>query len=395
MPDIQGGAAQPVQTSNQAPSGGPAIPVAVVSDGRAVMAGPYQPIVEVADNRARQGGAAMPVVVGIGSGVAISGDPLPVYVVSGSLSPVAPVLPDVASATLLLNLQADTGVTTSTESFAGSGTITQLLTAITGIGTAFRSEVVVGDRITSSDSTINGIVQTITDNTHLTLSTSATVEGGLSYNIIPQSDTARVTTWIDQSSGAHNFTQSGTARPSKQTIGGYPAIIFDGVNDWMLGSDFADNLASFTIFAVYETITSKIVIGKALNDDSAAGWSLRSTRAVLYLQTDGGSAFIDTALDSSTLLLGDPHLVVVQWDAPGPPTIRVDGTVPAQTPDSFGTVDDFSNAENVILGSFVDTGYNGVWEGHLYAAMIYTPAPNASDRAAIEAWLATRYGITL
>lgn len=81
---IIGGSAQPVQTSNQAPSGGPAIPVAVVTTG-AVMAGPYQPVVEVTDNRARMGGPALPVIVGIGSGVAIAGPPLPVYVVSGSL----------------------------------------------------------------------------------------------------------------------------------------------------------------------------------------------------------------------------------------------------------------------------------------------------------------------
>ncbi len=86
---ILGGAAQPVQTSNQAPNGGPAIPVAVMTaveaTARGVIAGPYQPIVAVADNRARLGGAALPVVVGIGSGAAIAGPPLPVYVVSGSL----------------------------------------------------------------------------------------------------------------------------------------------------------------------------------------------------------------------------------------------------------------------------------------------------------------------
>ncbi len=89
MSNIQGGAAQTVQNSNQAPSGGPAIPIAVLTaveaNARGVIAGPYQPVVAVNDNRARIGGAAMPVVVGIGSSAAIAGPPLPVYVVSGSL----------------------------------------------------------------------------------------------------------------------------------------------------------------------------------------------------------------------------------------------------------------------------------------------------------------------
>jgi hypothetical protein len=94
MADIQGGAAQPVQVSSQAPSAGPAIPVAVMTDGeataRGVMAGPVQGVVEVTDGRIRLGGAAIPVVVGNGNGFTISGPPIPVYVVSGSLTPITP-----------------------------------------------------------------------------------------------------------------------------------------------------------------------------------------------------------------------------------------------------------------------------------------------------------------
>jgi len=89
--DIQGGPAQPVQTSSQAPSAGPAIPVAVMTaieaTARGVIAGPVQPVVEVADGRIRLGGAAIPVYVSSGNGFTIAGAPMPVYVVSGSLTP--------------------------------------------------------------------------------------------------------------------------------------------------------------------------------------------------------------------------------------------------------------------------------------------------------------------
>jgi len=92
--DIQGGSAQPVQTSSQAPSSGPAIPVAVMTDteanARGVIAGPVQGVVEVTDGRMRLGGPAIPVVVGSGNGFTIAGPPIPVYVVSGSFGPTPP-----------------------------------------------------------------------------------------------------------------------------------------------------------------------------------------------------------------------------------------------------------------------------------------------------------------
>lgn len=88
--NIQAGAAQPVQTSNQTPNAGPAIPIAVLTDveatARGVIAGPYTAVVEVADNRPRMAGAAVPVVVGTGSGFATAGPPIPVYVVYGTLN---------------------------------------------------------------------------------------------------------------------------------------------------------------------------------------------------------------------------------------------------------------------------------------------------------------------
>lgn len=89
--NIQGGAAQPVQTSNQQPSAGPAIPIAVLSDveaaQRGVTAGAYMAVVAVTDGRPRMGGAAVPVVLGTGSGWSSGDPPTPVYVVYGALTP--------------------------------------------------------------------------------------------------------------------------------------------------------------------------------------------------------------------------------------------------------------------------------------------------------------------
>lgn len=64
--------------------GGAALPVAVVTDGRAVEAGPAQPVYVVASGPI-QGGPAVPVVLAVAGAFVESGAAIPVFVVSGSL----------------------------------------------------------------------------------------------------------------------------------------------------------------------------------------------------------------------------------------------------------------------------------------------------------------------
>jgi len=81
----QAGPAIPVIASNQPPDGGPALRVAVVSDGRVVEAGPARGMVEVFDNRPTQGNEPVPIVVSRGNGFTLGGPPQAVRVVSGYL----------------------------------------------------------------------------------------------------------------------------------------------------------------------------------------------------------------------------------------------------------------------------------------------------------------------
>lgn len=91
MSEIQGGAALPVSVATQAPTGGPAIPVAVVSDGRPTQGGAATPVyvvsaAELASGAFRvEGGPARPVVA-VSDGRPVAGQrPIPVVVVSGAL----------------------------------------------------------------------------------------------------------------------------------------------------------------------------------------------------------------------------------------------------------------------------------------------------------------------
>lgn len=86
-----GGSAQPVSVDTDAvQTGGPALPVAVVSDGRASVGGPATPVYVVTSGPV-MAGPAMPVVVAP-AGTPVAGGPaVPVYVVSGSLGGLPPV----------------------------------------------------------------------------------------------------------------------------------------------------------------------------------------------------------------------------------------------------------------------------------------------------------------
>lgn len=86
----QGGPAKAVSVQTTgAVIGGPAVPVAVVTDGRAVEGAIAQPI-QVVTSGPVQGGPALPVVAAASGARVAAGPPLKVYVVSGSFAP-APV----------------------------------------------------------------------------------------------------------------------------------------------------------------------------------------------------------------------------------------------------------------------------------------------------------------
>lgn len=157
---------------------------------------------------------------------------------------------------LKLWLKADVGLTLSTTGYAGTGTVTQTGTALVGVGTAFLSEVVVGDAI--SGTLISGNVTVITDNTNLTLDAS-NIGAGAAYTITPVVGVSdRVSTWADQSDGGYNLTQAGASlRPIIKTSvqNGLPAVRFDGANDILQNiTSIPTLLTGVTLVVVYKSV---------------------------------------------------------------------------------------------------------------------------------------------
>jgi lysophospholipase L1-like esterase len=104
----QAGPAIPViAVTDRAADGGPALRVAVVSDGRGVEAGDARPVVVVSDGRPTQGNDPLPIVVATGAQASriLAGPAIPVVVVSGSLAagtvPANTVLPVISGTTEL------------------------------------------------------------------------------------------------------------------------------------------------------------------------------------------------------------------------------------------------------------------------------------------------------
>jgi hypothetical protein len=85
----QAGPAIPVvQVTDRYADGGPALRVAVVSDGRPVEGGPARPVIVVSDGRPTQGNEPVPVVVatGVQAQRPLAGPAIPIVIVSGSLA---------------------------------------------------------------------------------------------------------------------------------------------------------------------------------------------------------------------------------------------------------------------------------------------------------------------
>lgn len=240
---------------------------------------------------------------------------------------------------------------------------------------------------------------------NLPLVDSATLLLDLEADTLSVGNGNPISTWADQSGNGRNFTAAGDARPLQQTDGnGYKYVQADGVDDFMTGPNFADGLSAFALIAVvgFPALVeqSGVIVAKATDVLGSAlepGWywdgygttlNLFGSEWVNYvIGTWAGSA----PTEARHVLCGE----VLSY-SPSDVNIYVDG-VDNNLPDSDGEVTDISNDENVLL--FTDTNNTlGFSDAHLYALLVYqitNAAGWTTDRAAITAWLANRYGISI
>lgn len=215
-----------------------------------------------------------------------------------------------------------------------------------------------------------------------------------------------VATWADQSGNGHDFTQAtGAAQPIAQLLGGYMFVVPDGVNDWMDGGQFADNLASFTIVLVsIYPIGSGVTLNKQdVNADwEYNGWEVGNSGDVQLTQQPPGGDYSQFNQEQNIgLVIGDKHVFTIEKVSNTELNIYLDGVFD----NKFGSgnqvgpvITSFATTESVKLwveGGVNGPDNNGYSTEPLAAVRMYSPALDATTRAAAEAELAARYGITL
>ena len=184
-------------------------------------------------------------------------------------------------------------------------------------------------------------------------------------------------TWTDQSGNGRNATQaSATIKPLYKTniLNGMAGVLFDGVNDVM--SIVYDMPATTSIFIVYSGWSSGSLIG---NNGEATDMIQRATTNF----PDSNLLVINT----SQSMANNKILTMLFNYTTDNYTIRMDGA-------SVGTS---SAAANVTTPGAITIGqsYNEPLAGYLHEVILYNAVLSAGDYAAVETYLASRWGVTL
>lgn len=248
-----------------------------------------------------------------------------------------------------------------------------------------------GNIVAESDSTLLGDVsaQSVTNNCEY----AALLD--LQADTLALNDGDPVGTWADQSGQGHNFTQTGSARPTKQTVSSKSAVVLDGVDDWMLGSNFADNPGELLVFAAMIFAQCNALITKMDGAYSDAGWDIAPRNIGSLISNAGGVIYKYNDVDGTNFPALNNQPVVLRYAVESYTSLKayINGNQ-SNNGGGSGTVTDISNSQPVRIGrdnQIVD-GYGA---GSVYALMLISPLPNATNTAALEARLAARYGITL
>lgn len=239
---------------------------------------------------------------------------------------------------------------------------------------------------------------------------SATLLLDLRANQLSLSDGDPVSTWADTSGNGYDFTQTGDARPIYHTGGGVPYVEFDGVDDILIGQNWAalDNPESLLIvtMAKYITVNPSALYGILISKQYATtgpfqypGWDIGCYIAARgsglgkeppdFLFATNGSNFFDRMGDLIAYP-DDYHITTYEAINRNTLEIYVDGD-PVGSSDELdwksGAVTTTSNTEPVRIGNNGSPDPLGWFSGYLKSILVYSPAPSAEDRGAIEAWL--------
>ncbi len=203
----------------------------------------------------------------------------------------------------------------------------------------------------------------------------------------------RTDTWQDSGPGGYDMTQTGDPRPTllQDQVGGFPALEFDGSNDFMSADDVEvhSNTDGLTVFAVCQpdAAGAHAIVSKYDSGALQRAWLLRTD--AFFVMDDresyvsGQAAFYTPNIDSWQVLTG-------MWEPGNRCQVYKDGVLAGTAAAPVIDIDDTTSA--LLLG-----GQNGGavarYDGGLAEVLIFNRALTWGEHNAVGWYLARKYGL--
>ena len=210
----------------------------------------------------------------------------------------------------------------------------------------------------------------------------------------PCEDSDPVLNWLDQSATGKDFVQSTeSSRPLyiAEAVNGYPAIRFDGTNDYLPESDstLLGDLTAFTGFFVFKLTDTSLEYPFLYAEETYYNWFnilIQTGNGLLAtIGENGGSVVLAAPSEWCTSFV----VVTLTFSYGGTARLFVDGVL--QDSAAIGVNTTSSAGTTRSVGGFSPTAY---MNGDIAEIKLYQVEQSDARRASIEADLITKYGIT-
>ena len=203
------------------------------------------------------------------------------------------------------------------------------------------------------------------------------------------SDGDPVSTWVDVGGEGNDVTASGSARPTyREDVGGYPAVEFDGLDDFLASVATLDLTSGYEAFTVLDINAHKNHNGLfrvTSGNNAEAEQYVRGAGTFLTRQSTSGTAFLwGGIVTAGSIQMLTSHIVsdadAEQW---------VDRTSGDDSVAQYSGSIVPGSAQIIELGRAVNPRY---LDGYLYAVVIYDTPLTLAQRSQVWDDLEARFG---